>query len=73
MSKCPFWSTTKKKVECHDTCPMNEVAKEESDCVFKAHLQLNKMSFKDIAENDIAYSQDTVFKLEFIDEPSVYK
>jgi hypothetical protein len=51
---------------------MYEVSEEESDCAFKAHLQLNKMNFKDIAEEDIAYSQDKVFKLDFIEEPSVY-
>lgn len=72
MSKCPFWSTTRNKVECYNTCPMYEVPDEESDCAFKANLQLNKINFKDIAEDDIAYSQDKVFKLDFIEEPSVY-
>ena len=69
MSKCPFWSTGKKKVECYNECPMYAV-KDEEECPFKEHLSSNKIDFKDIVEGNFAYSQGNDFDLEYVEETS---
>ena len=71
MSKCPFWSTNRKRVECYDICPMYEASVDNINCMFKANSQSNQLVFKDIIDNDVSYSQDKAFKLDFIDESSV--
>ncbi|MGG7178658.1 hypothetical protein ACQPU1_13740 [Clostridium paraputrificum] len=70
MSKCPFWSTTKSKVECYSECPMNRMDLKEDNCPFKEYLSESKIKFKDIVSEDFAYSQDKVFELEFAEETS---
>jgi len=72
MSKCPFWSTNRKSIECYDACPIYEATVEDADCVFKAHLQLDKMIFKDIECDDSIYSSEKVFKLDLMDGISTY-
>ena len=72
MSKCPFWSTTSKKVECYNTCPLFDSSVDESDCVFKESVQLNRINIKGIDEEDLTYSQEKAFKLDFIDKKSIY-
>lgn len=63
MSKCPFWSTAKSKVECYSDCPMNVVAlNEEENCPFKEYLSVSKIKFKDIVREDFAYAQDKIFE-----------
>ena len=56
MSKCPFWSTAKEKVNCYKGCPMQPNEESNELCVFKEHLMENKVIFKDIVEDDFAYS-----------------
>lgn len=51
MSKCPFWSTTKERVECNNECPMQSIKVEDSDCVFKEYATTTKFNYKDIVED----------------------
>lgn len=60
MSKCPFWSTTREKVSCYNECPMNKSIQEDEICPFKEHLT-TKLIYKDIINEDYAYSQDEYF------------
>lgn len=49
MSKCPFWSTGKDRVECNTECPMNTLALEDN-CPFKEYVSDSKLKFKDIVK-----------------------
>ena len=66
MSKCPFWSTTKMKVECYKECPMNTTSVEDEKCPFKEYLNSEKMNLKGIIEDDFAYSKQNEYDLDFI-------
>ena len=47
MSKCPFWSSKKEKVNCYNECPMYPVSKDDEVCPFIEHLNHNKVSIND--------------------------
>ena len=51
MSKCPFWSDKKNKVDCYKECPMfiseHEEMNEEDQCIFHACDSSTGISFKD--------------------------
>lgn len=66
MSKCPFWSTGKEKIECYESCPMNTFFAIEDNCPFKEYLSNSKIAFKDIEDYD--YSLDDEMKIDFISE-----
>lgn len=76
MSKCPFWSTGKEKIECYDECPMNTIVLEEESCPFREYLSDAKMKFKDIVGDDFAYSsedyEDSIIGFNFKKESSNY-
>lgn len=59
MSKCPFWSDKKNKVDCYKECPMllseNEVMDEEEQCIFHACDLSTGISFKDIIKEDYSF------------------
>ena len=57
MSKCPFWSSNNKKVNCYSECPMYDDNNEDI-CVFKEHIQMDKIDFKEIVDYDVQYSKD---------------
>ena len=61
MSKCPFWSTNKERVNCYNECPMNPVKNNDEICPFTEHLVAEKISFKDIMQSDYQYSQEEEF------------
>ena len=66
MSKCPFWSSKKEKVNCYNECPMYPVSTDDEICPFMEHLITeNKISYNDIDE-DFAYSQENFYDLSFI-------
>lgn len=56
MSKCPFWSSAKEKVNCYKGCPMQPSNEVDDECVFKEHLVESKLIFKDIAYDDFEYN-----------------
>ncbi|MBQ6820532.1 MAG: hypothetical protein IJO26_04460 [Clostridium sp.] len=59
MSKCPFWSTSKKGVNCYKECPMNFSSDEDEICPFKEFLSLErKTSVSDNLSEDLYYSQE---------------
>ena len=58
MSKCPFWSTVKDRVECNTECPMNTLSLEDN-CPFKEYVSDSKLKFKDIVKEEYDYSEET--------------
>ena len=68
MSKCPFWSTTSERVSCYNDCPMNPIVSEEEACPFKECASMGKINFKDIIDDNFAYSQDKIFEFDAIAE-----
>ena len=61
MSKCPFWSTAKIKVECYKECPMNEYELEDGQCPFKECLDTQNINLKGIVDEDFAYSKESEY------------
>ena len=66
MSKCPFWSTAKAKVECYEECPMYVSSSDDEQCPFKEYLSSNKINLKGIVEEEFAYSKKNEYDLDFI-------
>lgn len=71
MSKCPFWSTSKKKVNCYSECPMLD-NNEENECLFQEHISVDKIDFKDIIDYDYGYSKEEDFKMNYEEESSTF-
>lgn len=69
MSKCPFWSTEKKKIECHDECPMLTINQDES-CPFNECVPAENIDIKGIVDEDFAYSQDNLYDMNYNEETS---
>lgn len=58
MSRCPFWSTTKEKVECYSECPIkSESLKGQDDkcCVFNECSESSSIDFKEIMKEDYGF------------------
>ena len=59
MSKCPFWSTNKERVNCYSECPINTINDENELCPFKEFLPSGtKLSLADNLNDDLFYSQE---------------
>ncbi len=59
MSKCPFWSTSKERVNCYNECPMHSLSDENEICFFKDLLPSTvKSSFENTFNEELFYSQD---------------
>lgn len=60
MSRCPFWSDKKNKVDCYKECPMlrsenSDEMDNEDQCIFNACSPLTEISFKDIIKEDYGF------------------
>lgn len=58
MSRCPFWSTTKEKVECYSECPIkSESLKGQDDklCIFNECSESSSIDFKEIMKEDYGF------------------
>ncbi len=58
MSKCPFWSTEKKLIECNNSCPMNDFFSIKDNCPFKEYLEDSGIKIKEIDEGDYSYREE---------------
>lgn len=58
MSKCPFWSNKREKVKCNSKCPMNPVNNNNEVCPFIEYLIGERVGFKDIVDENFAYSKE---------------
>ena len=58
MSKCPFWSSSKDRVNCYNECPMHNKINENELCPFKEYLNSSKTSMVGSMSEELFYSQD---------------
>lgn len=72
MSKCPFWSTKKERVNCYDGCPMTSCGLDGEGCPFKEVLDEPKIAYKDIANDNFAYPQEQNIEYDFLKQISNY-
>lgn len=64
MSKCPFWSTAKEKVECYKECPVlssESFGGQEEKCIFHECTESNNMNFRDIIKEDYSFLDLSVY------------
>lgn len=58
MSKCPFWSTGKEKIECSSSCPMNDFFSIKDNCPFKEYLEDSGIKIKEIDEGNYFFDEE---------------
>ena len=59
MSRCPFWSTTREKVECYRECPIligeSSEGQEGELCIFNECTESSSLNFRDIIKDDYSF------------------
>lgn len=59
MSRCPFWSTKKEKVECYNECPLLNVESSErlnsEHCIFNECTELGDINFRYNIKEDYSF------------------
>ena len=70
MSRCPFWSTTREKVECYSECPILVGESSEwhdgEQCIFNECTELNSVNFRDIVKEDYGFLNLSMYEEEKI-------
>ena len=63
MSKCPFWSTTREKVECYRECPICESSEDKSvdQCIFNDCTEARNANFADIIKEDYSFLNLSIY------------
>ena len=62
MSKCPFWSTRKERVNSYSECPMNPLNNKEEVCPFTENLVTTKISYKEIVQDDYSLEEEDNYR-----------
>jgi len=59
MSRCPFWSTEREKVECYRECPIllaeSLERQEDERCIFNECMESSSMNFRDVMKEDYSF------------------
>lgn len=59
MSRCPFWSTTREKVECYSECPIfkseSSRGRDSSQCVFHDCSETSGVNFREIIKEEYSF------------------
>ncbi|MFW2488166.1 hypothetical protein [Clostridium chromiireducens] len=65
MSRCPFWSTARERVECYKECPIitSEAfeGKDVSQCIFNECTESNSLNFKEIIKEDYGFLNLSIY------------
>lgn len=64
MSKCPFWSTAREKVECYDECPIlsSELGEHGGEkCIFHECTESSNVNFRDIVKEDYDFIDLSIY------------
>jgi hypothetical protein len=65
MSRCPFWSTTKERVECYKECPMlaSELLEGQGgdQCIFNECAESSNVHFRDIVKDDYNFLDLSIY------------
>lgn len=67
MSKCPFWSTNREKVECYSECPILGVESLEygdEKCIFHECSEKSNINFGDIIKEEYNFLNLSVYNAE---------
>lgn len=59
MSRCPFWSTARERVECYRECPIligeSSEGQEGERCVFHECAESSSVNFRDVIKEDYSF------------------
>lgn len=65
MSKCPFWSTKKEKVECYRGCPIliwdSSEGQDGVQCIFNECAESGNINFRDIINEDYSFLNLSIY------------
>lgn len=65
MSKCPFWSTNKERVECYRDCPISvwdsSEGKEGEHCIFNECTESSNINFREIVKEDYSFLNLSIY------------
>lgn len=65
MSKCPFWSTKKEKVECYSECPIlvgnSSERQEREHCIFNECTESSNINFRDIMKEEYSFLNLSIY------------
>ena len=70
MSRCPFWSTTREKVECYEECPMliEQLSEGQQDeqCIFHECTESGSLNYRNITKEDYSFFNLSMYEDEKI-------
>lgn|GEM_PF-1205252 len=65
MSKCPFWSNKKEKIECYRECPIlvgdSSERQENEHCVFNECTESSNINFRDIMKEEYGFLNLSIY------------
>lgn len=65
MSKCPFWSTKRERVECYRECPILTLDSSEGQdgehCIFNECEESSSINFRDIIREDYSFFNLSIY------------
>ena len=75
MSRCPFWSTKREKVECYRECPIligeSSEGQDGEKCMFHDCTESTSVNFRDVIKEDYnflnlsMYEDDKIINIKF--------
>ena len=75
MSRCPFWSTVREKVECYRECPIligeSSEGQDGEKCMFHDCTESASVNFRDVIKEDYnflnlsMYEDDKIIDINF--------
>jgi len=70
MSRCPFWSTTREKVECYRECPIligeSSEMQDGEHCIFNECTESSSLNLRDIIKDDYSFLNLSMYEDEKI-------
>ena len=70
MSRCPFWSTPREKVQCYSECPMligeSSQGQNGEHCIFHQCTEISSINFRDIIKEDYSFLNLSMYEEEKI-------
>lgn len=65
MSRCPFWSTEREKVECYKECPMlswETIGEQDGEqCIFNGCSESSDKDFRSIMKDDYSFMNSYIY------------
>lgn len=62
MSRCPFWSTARERVECYNECPiLTNEGQDGEQCIFHGCSEPSNINLKDIVKEDYNFLSFSIY------------